>query len=90
MHRAAAHVARHTLATRSAPSPLVGGAFMLGAARRVARPSTRLASSNSFELEGTITKIGDVQKFDSGFEKIEFVPPRRRRTRTRRTSNLNC
>ena len=61
-----------TFATRSARA-FVGGAARLGAARRVGRPTTRLASSNSFELEGTITKIGDVQKFDSGFEKIEFV-----------------
>ena len=43
-------------------------------ARDASGLATRLASSNSAaELEGTITKIGDVQKFDSRFEKIEFV-----------------
>ena len=73
MHRAALMSLAATFATRSARA-FVGGAARLGAARaRVGRPTTRLASSNSFELEGTITKIGDVQKFDSGFEKIEFV-----------------
>jgi len=44
--------------------------------RRAPRTLLRMSSSpssNSFELEGTIAKIGDVQKFDSGFEKIEFV-----------------
>ena len=63
---------RHTLAMAlAALAARSSRAFMRAA--RVTRPTTRLASSNSFELEGTITKIGDVQKFDSGFEKIEFV-----------------
>ena len=63
---------RHTLAMAlAALAARSSRAFMHAA--RVARPSTRLASSNSFELEGTITKIGDVQKFDSGFEKIELL-----------------
>ena len=64
---------RHTLTMALAAVAARSSRAFMHAARRVGRPTTRLASSNSFELEGTITKIGDVQKFDSGFEKIEFV-----------------
>mmetsp|Transcript_9168 Transcript_9168/g.28565 ORF Transcript_9168/g.28565 Transcript_9168/m.28565 type:complete len:179 (+) Transcript_9168:132-668(+) len=43
------------------------------APRRVGGRLLSTQSSNSFELEGVITKIGDVQTFDSGFRKCEFI-----------------
>ncbi|KAH8066588.1 hypothetical protein JL722_1035 [Aureococcus anophagefferens] len=37
-------------------------------------PSARaMSSSGSYDMEGTISKIGEVQTFESGFAKIEFV-----------------
>ena len=32
-----------------------------------------MSSSGSYDMEGTISKIGEVQTFESGFAKIEFV-----------------
>lgn len=35
--------------------------------------SSRNADGNSYEMNGRICKIGEVQTFDSGFNKREFV-----------------
>lgn len=41
----------------------------------VARAAVRAMSqkSDSYEMEGTLTKIGENQEFESGFNKVEFV-----------------
>jgi len=55
------------LAARSARS-------FVARAPAVRPPSARaMSSSGSYDMEGTISKIGEVQTFESGFAKIEFV-----------------
>ena len=55
------------LAARSARS-------FVARAPAVRPPSARaMTSSGSYDMEGTISKIGEVQTFESGFAKIEFV-----------------
>lgn len=53
---------------------LRGARAFMGRSALLRAPSARgMSSSGSFELEGVISKIGDVQTFESGFNKIEFV-----------------